>query len=78
MYLEERPANASPQQAQADTDSGKDEPPAHSQCVETGLETSVAFPPRKSYLEQCRIFGKTDPDTAILMMMVRIIETLTT
>ncbi|USP81324.1 hypothetical protein yc1106_08598 [Curvularia clavata] len=71
MYLEERPANTSPQQGQVDTEPGKDEPPAHSECLETGLEDSVTVPPRKPYLEQCKIFGKTDPNTAVFMMVIR-------
>ncbi|KAH7305296.1 major facilitator superfamily domain-containing protein [Stachybotrys elegans] len=71
MYLEERSAHASPEQGQVDTEPGKDERQANSECVETKLEASVTVPPRKSYLEQCKIFGKTDPNTQVLMMVVR-------
>lgn len=78
MYLEPRGAHASPEQGQFDTEPGKDERPANSECVETMLEESVTVPPRKSYLEQCKIFGKTDPNTPVLMMMVRLIKALTT
>ncbi|KAH7370683.1 major facilitator superfamily domain-containing protein [Rhexocercosporidium sp. MPI-PUGE-AT-0058] len=71
MYLEERPAHAPPEQAKVDTEPGKDERQASSECTETRLEESVTVPPRKSYLEQCKIFGKTDPNTLVLMMMIR-------
>jgi len=71
MYLEERqPPSASGQQP-IHADSTKDEPQATSECMESRLEESITVPPRKTYLEQCRIFGRTDPETPVLMMMVR-------
>jgi hypothetical protein len=77
MYLEERPADATLEQGQGDTEPVKDERQAISECVETKLEESVTAPPRNSYLEQCKIFGKTDPNSPVLMMMVRFIQTRT-
>ncbi|KAI1063740.1 hypothetical protein LB506_005889 [Fusarium annulatum] len=71
MYLEERQPPSPSGQQPTDADSTKDEPQATSECMESRLEESVTVPPRKSYLEQCRIFGKTDPDTQVFMMMIR-------
>ncbi|KAF9784879.1 hypothetical protein IL306_006341, partial [Fusarium sp. DS 682] len=68
MYLEERQPLSPSSQRPIDTDS-KDEPQATSECRESRLEESVTVPLRKTYLEQCKIFGKTDPNTPVVMMM---------
>lgn len=70
MYLEERQPPSPSSQQPIDADSTKDEPQATSECMESRLEESITVPPRKTYLEQCKIFGKTDPDTPVFMMMV--------
>ncbi|KAI1049651.1 hypothetical protein LB505_011695, partial [Fusarium chuoi] len=71
MYLEERQPPSPSSQQPIDADSTKDEPQATSECMESRLEESITVPPRKTYLEQCKIFGKTDPDTPVFMMMIR-------
>ncbi|KAF9782005.1 hypothetical protein IL306_011785 [Fusarium sp. DS 682] len=63
MYLEERPVRPPPGQRKVDTEPGKEEGQATSEFLEARLEESITVPPRKSYLEQCKIFGKTDPNT---------------
>ncbi|KAF5586110.1 hypothetical protein FPANT_7316 [Fusarium pseudoanthophilum] len=71
MYLEARQPPSPSSQRPIDADSVKDEPQATSECMESRLEESVTIPPRKTYLEQCKIFGKTDPNSPVFMMMVR-------
>ncbi|KAF9776960.1 hypothetical protein IL306_004784, partial [Fusarium sp. DS 682] len=71
MYLEERQLPSPSSQRPNDTDFIKDEPQATSECRESRLEESVTVPPRKTYLEQCKIFGKTDPNAPVFMMMIR-------
>ncbi|KAF5544278.1 hypothetical protein FPHYL_11053 [Fusarium phyllophilum] len=61
MYLEERQPPSPSSRRPIDAESIKDEPQATSECVESRLEESVTVAPRKTYLEQCKIFGKTDP-----------------
>ncbi|GKU09136.1 unnamed protein product, partial [Fusarium langsethiae] len=69
MYLEERQPPSPSSQQPIDTDSIKDEPQGTSECRESRLEESVTVPPRKMYLEQCKIFGKTDPNAPVFMMI---------
>ncbi|KAH7187680.1 major facilitator superfamily domain-containing protein [Fusarium oxysporum] len=71
MYFEERQLPSPSSQRPIDADSIKDEPQATSECRESRLEESVTVPPRKTYLEQCKIFGKTDPNSPVFMMMIR-------
>lgn len=72
MYLEERQPTQPSDQGEAKASSIKDERQPSSECRESRLEESVTVPPRKAYLEQCRIFGKTDPNAPVFMMMVRL------
>ncbi|RFN48880.1 hypothetical protein FIE12Z_6935 [Fusarium flagelliforme] len=69
MYLEERQLKQPSDQEKTKAGSIKHEHQPSSECRESRLEESVTVPPRKTYLEQCRIFGKTDPNAPVLMMM---------
>ncbi|KAF5540677.1 hypothetical protein FNAPI_10430 [Fusarium napiforme] len=71
MYLEQRQPPSRSSQRPIDADSIKEEPQATAECMESRLEESTSVPPRKTYVEQCKIFGKTDPNSPVFMMMVR-------
>ncbi|KAH7186259.1 major facilitator superfamily domain-containing protein [Fusarium flagelliforme] len=71
MYLEERQLTQPSDYGETKAGSIKDERQPSSECRESRLEESVTVPPRKTYLEQCRIFGKTDPNAPVFMMMIR-------
>jgi hypothetical protein len=71
MYLEKRQPPSPSSERPIDTDVIKDEPQATSECRESRLEESATVPPRKTYLEQCKIFGKTDPNSPVFLMMVK-------
>jgi hypothetical protein len=74
MYLEDRQPPSPSSQRPINTNPIKDEPQATSECRESRLEESVTAPRRKTYLEQCKICGKTDPNAPVFLMMVRPIQ----